>query len=154
MHSIKYLGKYISVGDSHSSDALPQDLQDFVRAAIESYEHLATLLRLHRGRNRDWSEDELVSTLGIPAPLVQAALRGLCERHLIAVTRDESVLRYRYAAAGASDALVERLGIEFAHNPARLMRLLSACAIERVRTAAIRAFADSFVLRKKDPDRG
>lgn len=142
------------MGDTPSSDSLPRNLQDFVRAAIESYEHLATLLLLHRERNRDWSEDELNSALGIPAPLIRAALLGLCERHLVASTHGESPLRYRYATASASDALVERLEIEYRQNPARLMRLLSACAIERVRTSAIRAFADSFVLRKKDPDRG
>jgi len=44
--------------------------------------------------------------------------------------------------------------VEYSQNPARLMRLLSAHAIQRVRTSAIRAFADSFILKKKDPDRG
>jgi hypothetical protein len=137
-----------------SSDSLPRDLQDFIRSAIDSYEHLATLMLLRRESIRDWSEAEVVEALGFPSPLAEMALRSLAGRQLLRVTRRDSPLRYRYAASGENEALVERLAIENSHNPARLMRLLSANAIERVRTSAIRAFADSFVLKKKDPDRG
>ena len=140
--------------DSTSSGPLPRDLDDFLRRGIDSYEHLAILLLLRRERNRDWSQGELAGALGIDAGLAHSAAVSLCDRQLLQVTADDSSSRYRYAASGASDALVERLGLEFSHNPARLMRLLSAHAIERVRTSAIRAFADSFVLKKKDPDRG
>lgn len=142
------------MGDLTSSEPLPRDLDDFLRRDIDSYEHLVILLLLRRERSRALSQEELAQALGIAAGLVDSAVVSLGERGLLGVAPDAAAPRYRYAASGASDALVERLGQEFSHNPARLMRLLSAHAIERVRISAIRAFADSFVLRKKDPDRG
>ena len=135
-------------------EPLPQELDTFLSAAIESYEQLAVLLLLHRERNRDWAEGEMVSALGIPQESVHPALAGLCKRQLLQLAGDDCERRYRYAASGASDALVERLSVEYFHNPARLMRSLSAHAIRRVRTSAIRAFADSFVLGREDTDGG
>jgi hypothetical protein len=137
-----------------ASEPLARELEKFLEGSIESYEQLAVLLLLRRERDRDWSLGEVADALAIPAGLVQSAAASLCERQLLRVAQDDSPPPYRYAVSGTSDALVERLGLEFSQNPARLMRLLSAHAIERVRTSAIRAFADSFVLRKKDPDRG
>jgi hypothetical protein len=142
------------VGVSTSFDPLPADLQEFLRSVIESYDHLAVLLWLRRERSRDWAEIEVVDALAIPGPLAHTVLADLSAGKLLQSVRGESGLRYRYAASGATDALVERLETEYSHSPARLMRLLSAYAIERVRTGAIRAFADSFVIRKKDSDRG
>jgi hypothetical protein len=148
------LGKYILVRSPTPFDPLPQELDTFLGAAIESYEQLAVLLLLHRERNRDWAQGEMGNALGIPPDSVHSTLAGLCKRQLLCVARDDCEPLYRYAASGSSDALVERLSVEYFHNPARLMRSLSAHAIRRVRTSAIRAFADSFVIGEKDTDRG
>jgi hypothetical protein len=135
-------------------EPLPAEIESFLEAVIDSFEHLAILLLMRQERDRSWSPAEAAQALGIPAEVVQSAITSLLEQQLLHVVQDEAALRYVYAASGARDALVERLNVEYAQNPARLMRLLSAQAIQRVRTSAIRAFADSFILKKKDPDRG
>jgi len=135
-------------------EPLSPEIESFLEAVIDSFEHLALLLLMRRERNRAWSPAEAAQALGIHAEGVHSAMASLAKRQLVQVVQDDSSPRYVYAASGASDALVERLGVEYSQNPARLMRLLSAHAIQRVRTSAIRAFADSFILKKKDPDRG
>src|SRR5262245_47504134 len=136
------------------SDALPQEVQDLLRGAVESYEHLAILLLAHRERLRGWSAVELAETLSIPPQLTQSAVSGLHAAELLRADSKEVPPQYRYAASGATDAAIARLALEYTQNPARVVRLLSAIAIERVRTSAVRTFADAFVLKKKDPDRG
>ena len=135
-------------------EPLPGDIESFLEAAIDSFEHLAILLLMRQERDRSCSPAEAAQALGIDAEVVQSAIASLVERQLLKGVQDDAATRYVYAASGASDALVERLDVEYSQNPARLMRSLSAHAIQRVRTSAIRAFADAFVLKKKDPDRG
>ena len=54
--------------------------------------------------------------------------------------------RYAYRPVSPDlDAAMARLEREHAGRPARIIQLMSANAIERVRTAALRTFADAFV---------
>jgi hypothetical protein len=67
----------------------------------------------------------------------------------------EESLRTDVGAGGiGSCAVNDAARFAYTQNPARVLRLLSANAIERVRTSAVHAFADAFVLRKQDRDRG
>jgi len=132
------------------SDSLPQDVQDILADHVESYEQLAILLLVYRERDRGWSEAELSETLRIPPQLTAGALSGLCAAGLLGVDSESVPLRYNYAAAGEADATIGRLALEYTQNPVGVVRLLSANAIERVRNAALRAFVDAFVLKRKD----
>ena len=63
--------------------------------------------------------------------------------------------RFAYRpASSAMDAAAGRLEREYAERPVRIIQLMSTNAIDRVRTAALHTFADAFVLKKKDTDRG
>ena|SRR5690242_1643026 len=136
------------------SDSLPQDVRDLLGTQIESYEQLVILLLVHREPTRDWSEAELTETLRIGPQLMGNAVSGLRASGLLSADCAALPPRYRYAAAGTIDAAIGRLALEYAQNPARVVKLLSANAIGRVRTSALHAFADAFVLKKKDRDRG
>jgi hypothetical protein len=136
------------------SDSLPQDVQDLLRSRVESYEHLAILLLVYRERTRDWSDADLTETLRIPAQLAESAVSGLLAAGLLRADSEADPPRYTYAACGATDGAIGRLALEYTNNPARVVKLLSANAIERVRTSAARTFADAFVLKGKDRDRG
>jgi hypothetical protein len=136
------------------SDSLPQDVQDLLRGHVESYEHLAILLLVYCEPMRRWSEPELSERLRIPPQLAADAVSGLLAAGLLSADLKEDPPRYRYAASGATDGAIGRLALEYTQDPTRVVRLLNAIAIERVRTSAVRAFADSFVLKKKDRDRG
>jgi hypothetical protein len=142
------------------SESLSSDVLALLRAHIESYEHLAILLLLFREQLRDWSEAELATTLHIPSQLAVTALQGLCSAGLLRVVaagptgQYGSASRYGYASAGDIDATIERLALAFTDNPAQVVKVLNANAIEKVRASALRAFADAFVLQKKDGEHG
>jgi hypothetical protein len=138
------------------SESLSTDVLAFLRAHIESYEHLAILLLVFRERLRGWSEGELVDMLRIPPQLATSALRELCGAGLLRVVSEAPPGgagpsgRYQYACAGATDATIARLALAYTENPVQVVKALNANAIEKVRASALRAFADSFVLQKKD----
>jgi hypothetical protein len=136
------------------ADSLPQDVQSLLRDCVESFEHLAVLLLVYRESMRDWSVLELAERLSIPAQLVESAVADLGRTGLVQIASEASPVRYRYLADTAAHAAIAKLAHEYAENPVGVIRLLSANAIERVRTSALQTFADAFVLKKKDQDRG
>src|SRR5690349_18934742 len=126
------------------SDSLPEDVQNLLGAQIDSYEQLVILLLVHREPMRDWSEAELAETLSIGPQLTGNAVSGVCAAGVLSSDCAALPARYRYAASGTTDAAIGRLALEYAQNPARVVKLLSANAIGRVRTSAVHAFADAF----------
>ncbi|HUI60923.1 MAG TPA: hypothetical protein VLX90_11900 [Steroidobacteraceae bacterium] len=136
-----------------NSVGLPEEVRALLGADVETHEHLAILLLLHRDKTRARSVDELGSALGIAEPLAQSALQGLISARLVQSDCAANPVRYRYAATGTLDCAVATLSSEYAANPVQVIRFLAASAIERLRMSALRAFADAFVL-KKDKDHG
>ena len=51
-----------------------------------------------------------------------------------------------------AEATIERLARAYKDQPMPVIKLMSANAIERVRTAALRTFADAFLIRKDKKD--
>jgi len=133
---------------------LPEDVRALLHEHIESYEHLETLLLLRRERYEQWTSETLAARLRVRPELIESALAslkasGLVETLGVAPTR----FAYRPASSGL-DGAVGRLAREYAERPILIIQLMSANAIERLRTAALHTFADAFVLHKKDNDSG
>ena len=81
-------------------------------------------------------------------------VHGLKAAGLVQITAaDPACFAYRPVSSGL-DTAVGRLEREYAERPILIIQLMSANAIERLRTAALHTFADAFVLKKKDKDRG
>lgn len=137
------------------TDDLPEDVRGLVHEHIESYEQLEVLLLLRRERYEQWTVAGLAARLHIREELIASAVDGLKSSGLVAATgtASEAHLAYRPASSGI-DAAAGRLEREYADRPIRIIQLMSANAIDRVRTAALHTFADAFVLKKKDNDRG
>src|SRR5690242_20135849 len=133
-------------------DSLPADVQTLLRVHVGSYEHLAVLLQVFREPQKEWSITQLSATLRIASKLVESALTDLCRAKL--VLPDETGTTYRYAGTGSMDATVAVLAREYADNPVGIVKLLSDSAIQRLRTYALRAFSDAFVVVKKERDDG
>jgi hypothetical protein len=138
-----------------NADDLPEDVRALLHEHIESYEQLEVLLLLRRERYEQWTVAGLVARLHTRAELIASALEGLKTSGLVAATgaASEPHFAYRPASSGI-DAAAGRLEREYAERPIRIIQLMSANAIDRVRTAALHTFADAFVLKKKDTDRG
>ena len=138
------------------SDArgLPEDVRALLHEHIDSYEQLEILLLLRRERHERWTGEALASRLHLGAELIETALASLRTSRLVeAVEGTRATFAYRPANPGL-DTAVGRLEREYAERPILIIQQMSANSIERLRTAALHTFADAFVLKKKDDDRG
>jgi len=131
------------------TDDLPEDVRALLHEHIESYEQLEVLLLLRRERYEEWTVAGLATRLHIREELVGSALDGLKASGLVSTTAAAPALRVAYRPASSGlDAAADRLDREYAEHPIRIIQLMSANAIDRVRTAALHTFADAFVLKK------
>ncbi len=134
---------------------LPEDVRALLHERIESYEQLEVLLLLRREPDEAWTITGLAARLHLREELICSALEGLETAGLVAVTGVAPAPHFAYRPASSGlDAATDRLDREYAQRPIRIIRLMSANAIERVRTAALHTFADAFVLNKKGNHRG
>ena len=133
---------------------LPADVRALLDEHVESYEQLETLLLLRRERYEEWTIEGLATRLRVRAELIETALAGLKTSGLVeAIGAAPARFAYRPTSSGL-DAAAGRLEREYAERPILIIQLMSANSIERLRTAALHTFADAFVLKKKDKDRG
>ncbi len=137
------------------ADELPEDVRALLHEHIESYEQLETLLLLRRERYEQWTSAGLAARLRVQGELIETALTGRRASGLGAAAGGAAPTRFSYRPASSGiDAAVGRLEREYAERPILIIQLMSANAIERLRTAALHTFADAFVLNKKGDDRG
>ncbi|MGH8326077.1 MAG: hypothetical protein ACRET2_04880 [Steroidobacteraceae bacterium] len=147
----------MSSNDAFEPEQLPDDVQALLRERIESYEQLEALLVLQEEGGR--TAEELCARLRVPLTLVESALQDLQSYGLVqpqpAQPRPEqrqlepAAQRYAYVPeTTALAAAVSHLASAYARDPVPIIKLMSSNAIQRLRTGAVRAFADSFILRK------
>ena len=136
-----------------NAEDLPEDVRALLNEHIESYEQLEVLLLLRRERYEEWTIAGLAARLRVRDELIGSALEGLKAGGLVVATSAAPAPRFAYRPTSSGlDAAAGRLDQEYAQRPIRIIQLMSANAIERVRTAALHTFADAFVLKKKDSD--
>lgn len=129
---------------------LPEDVRTLLRTCIDTHEKIEVLQLLQREPQREWHASELGQNLHIDVTLVEAACEALVSGGFARRTDGHCAYSPTDPAAAATG---ERLLQEYRERPLRIIQLISLYAIERVRTGALRAFADAFVVKKK-PDRG
>jgi DNA-binding IclR family transcriptional regulator len=133
---------------------LPEDARTLLRTSVNTYERLAVLQLLEQEAPRPWTVRELSERLQLGAQLVEDALNALHVCGLVGTPAATEGSVYS-PADPATRMAAERLLRVYRDQPHRIIHLLSGYAIERVRTAALRAFADAFVIGKgKDKDDG
>ena len=131
--------------------ALPADVQGLLNR-VDSYEQLEALLFLRSRPSQALTAKEVAAELGASPDEVERALMRLHAMGLLATAVGEMRAHYRFepADAGSREA-VDHLAEAYSESRLEVMRTMTANAIDRLRTDAVRAFADAFVLgRKKD----
>lgn len=127
---------------------ISDEVSAFLREYIDSYECLEVLLLLRRERTA-WTAEALCTRLETRTPVIDDALAFLVRGRLLKTAGRKLGALYAYAGEdSAKDAIVSSLECAYRDEPIKIMQLLSSNAIERMRTGAIRAFADAFTLRK------
>jgi hypothetical protein len=127
-------------------DPLKRLLFDTVRGI----EELEILSWFAKGNDRGDAET-IARDIALPVETLGAALDRLYDGGLLDRPAEKSG-EFRLAADDASGRLIALLVGEYRANPVRVMKLLTENAIERVRTAALHTFAESFRIRKPRGD--
>lgn len=124
------------------------DLQRFLFEHVASYEELDVLLLLVRESERSWSAQAVAQALSSTTEDCRVALANLAAGGVLAV--DEGSGSYRYAPATDQVARdVETLERTYREQRAAVAMMMSANAVERVRTSALSTFGEAF--RVRDP---
>jgi hypothetical protein len=135
-----------------SDSSIPEDVRVLLREHMHSFEQLEALLLMRTDPTRDWSVEELAERLRISPALAEEAVKQLAASAIAEVSSlPGEVLRYR----GPREDFrirVDRLASVYEESHLEVIMLMSAHSIERMRTGAVRAFADAFVIRRKDRD--
>lgn len=127
---------------------LPRDVEELLRERIETFEELEILLVLYANTAGEWTAEAVAQRLGAATSDVAEALEHLRRAELVSSEQqgETTVFRYR-PGSPALDTTVALLAAHHGHDRLDVIRALNANAIERVRTGAIRAFADAFVVK-------
>ena len=130
-----------------SFDDIPPDVRQLIGERVESYEHLETLILLRRQPDRLWTPSVLAAELRIPEETSAAVLASLSAAGLVRTSPDSP--GDHVSIHPDAMALIERLVIAHADHRLDVMTLMTASALKRVRTSALRAFASAFLLGGK-----
>jgi len=135
------------------SDEIGARTRALLRDQITSFEMLEVFLLLRAHPEQGWTAAAVAERLHVPADLVANALDSLKIHQIAEATPplDAAAFRYRPATAQLAEA-GEDLARDFADKRAAVLLEISANAIERVRSHALGAFADAFVLGGKQKD--
>jgi hypothetical protein len=132
------------------NEAAPSEVRDFLRDYVHNYEQLEVLILVQQHSAKDWTADNIGEKLQISSESAGEALHHLWTKLLLDCI-SSSPLRYRLSRANVGST-VQSIADLYKQNRLLVMGLMNANAIERVRTRAMRDFANAFVIgeRKKD----
>jgi DNA-binding transcriptional regulator PaaX len=129
-----------------STEPSLEHLRQFLFERVATYEELEILLLLRRKEGQAFSVAGVAKELGASNEDCRAALQNLERQGLLASAEEPP--RFRYAPSDSVLAQrVEELAAAYQDQRILVVQMMSGNAVARVRTAAIRTFADAFRLR-------
>ncbi len=135
---------------------VPGEVQTLLRECIDSHEEIGILLLLAQEPAANFTAQSVSERLKISVSLAESALERLRDNGLVRRSLGEMGAAYRYAPLDANRSRsVELFMREYRDNWLGIVQLISANAIDRMRTETLRVFAAAFVLgREKDKKDG
>jgi hypothetical protein len=132
---------------------VPDDVRVLLFEHIHTFEQIETLLLLRNDPTRSWTASSLSERLKISQENAGETLEHLGRTSLVVVTGQAASAQFRYSPSNrALDETTTRLASAYEDARLEILRLMSSNAVERLRSSALRVFADSFVLKKKKDD--
>lgn len=130
-----------------SDRGIPNDVLTLLQERLSGLDDLEVLLLVHSNAPASCTASAIDERLGLPERASEPVLMSL---HAVGLLQEESgsaerSFSYRPATL-ALDAAVTALAAIYRERPLVVMRILSKSALERIRTAAARTFADAFVI--------
>jgi homoserine trans-succinylase len=117
----------------------PSQVDEFILEQIESVPHLEALLLLWNSRPREWSLEQMASSLYISKEATEAIFQDLQQRNL--VKNDSGV--YSYNSDPQRDTLIHALDRTYRRELLRITRMIHSKA-----PASVREFARAFRFKK------
>ena len=133
-----------------SANDIPETIKAFLFERIHTHEELEVVVLLARAGAQRRTEAAIAAELKIVVSLVTDALKALSNRDIVdALTENASTY---WHINPACEARLRELVALYDQQRLEIVMLMSANAIERVRTGAMRTFADCFFLGRKRDD--
>ena len=137
-----------------SYDDVPEAVRELLDRRIESLDQLEVLLLLRKSSDRAWTAEAVGAHLRLPIQVAEA-LDALQAAGLLGVVSTDSQPQYTYSPVSSHlDHAVTELERQYREEPIRVIKILSAHSIRRVRSKAARAFSEAFAVRPKEDDTG
>jgi hypothetical protein len=132
-----------------TSDEL-EELRVFLRDYVSGFEELEALLFFMRAPRRAWSSAEVAAAINLQEDLVQGALDALVAANgiLERTSQAGSDQVFRYSPPAELNPLLAKLQRTYDEQRLRIVQIMSANAMERVRSSAARRLADAFRLER------
>src|SRR5687767_4175839 len=121
--------------------AITEDVRRFLFEQIENYEELEALLLLYRSRSGVLTREAAATELRIGIDAAVAALEALCQKKL---ARAQGTDSFEYGGEPAVDRLVNDLARAYELRQLDVIKEMNANAMTKIRTTAIRTFANAF----------
>jgi DNA-binding MarR family transcriptional regulator len=134
-----------------SGAELPDAVRRLLAERVHAFEHLETLLYLYGRPAEAYAPAALAAALRIPEDAAAEALDHLVEMGLAARSDEGRAGRYAPQTAEVA-AAVAALAAACRDRRLAVMKLMSANAIERMRSNAARTFVDAFLIGRRKND--
>ena len=129
--------------------SIPTDVLALLQERLAGLDELEVLLLVRGMAPGNVSPSEIADRLGLPISSSESALESLCGAGLLAVDGGGGGAERRYAyrpTLPELDRAVASLAELYGDRRLEVMRILSNNALDRIRSAAARTFADAFVI--------
>jgi hypothetical protein len=136
------------VPESHVTEPTePKSLKEMLFETVEGFEELEILIWFHEHGEGTAADAILLSReTTVSADIAETALAGLAARGILSSSAGQRD-QFTYTPDAERRRAIDHVLSEYRENPLPVMKLMTANAIERVRTGAVRAFADSFRIK-------
>ncbi len=129
---------------------IPPEAQALLRDTVTSHEHLKVLMLVFSHKEQRWTPGAVARSLSLPSHVVAETLDHLSQHGLLRILGEGQQASFAYdpgspQLASAADALA----LAYESNRSGVMSVMNFHAVERVRAAAMRLFADAFILGGK-----
>lgn len=132
-----------------TSDPIPHDVRDLLTERIESYEHLEIALLFGREPGIARDADAIAVELRLPHGTIAETLERFTHAELLVGSTGPNGREY----SSTPEAAVRLAALAHAYDRDRaaIMQVMTTNSLDRLRTAALRAFSSAFLLgRKRD----
>jgi hypothetical protein len=126
----------------------PKSLKELLFETVDTFEELEVLVWFHdRGEGSVSGATLLGQQTVAPPEAAEVALASLATRGILSASSAKPD-QFLYVPSAEAREAIDQIVREYRENPVQVMGLMTANAIERVRTAAARTFAESFRFRR------